>query len=72
MLTINNMTKWQAFMWLWKFDSEEKFSWLKYFLLGHDLKDDVKINLCDFGISKRVCWFDLQRDKLNHATRLEF
>lgn len=72
MLTVNNMSKWQSFMWLWRFDSEAKFYWLKCFLLRHNLKDDVRINLSDFGIVRRVDYLELQRDKVKYSTMLEF
>ena len=57
MLRVTAMTKYQAFRWLWRFDSEARFFWLKCFLLGHNLKQDVLNNLHDFGVVKRVDFY---------------
>jgi hypothetical protein len=72
MLRVTAMTKYQAFRWLWRFDSEARLFWLKCFLLGHDLKEDVIINLSDFGVVKRVDFYQLKRLQLQLSNQLEF
>lgn len=56
MLPVNKMSKYQAFRWLWRFDSEARYFWLWCYLKslfnGTHLKDDVAINLRDFGVCK--------------------
>lgn len=54
MLTANRMSKWQAFVWLWRNDPEAKFFWFKLWLTGVHLKDAVKHNLKDFGYFPKV------------------
>jgi len=49
MLRVTAMTRYQAFRWLWRFDSEAKWFWLLCFVKGADLKEDVWINLRDYG-----------------------
>lgn len=49
MLTTNRMTRWQAFVWLWRNDPEAKWLWLKLYLKGNHLKGSVQDNLNDFG-----------------------
>jgi hypothetical protein len=71
MLRVTAMNKYQAFRWLWRFDSEARFFWLKCFLLGSDLKQDVIINLSDFGVVKRVDFYELKRLKLQLSNQLE-
>lgn len=54
MLTINRMNRRQSFAWLWRNDPEAKWYWLRRFLSGHNCKQDVQINIRDFGVcSKR-------------------
>lgn len=66
MLTVNRMSKKQAFVWLWRNDPEAKWFWFRQYLKGRHLKDAVADNLRDFGIfpkepkpAKRgfkLCW----------------
>lgn len=49
MLTVNKMTRWQAFMWLWRHDSEARWHWFKCCIMRADLRKDVTINLRDYG-----------------------
>ena len=72
MLRVTAMTKYQAFRWLWRFDSDARFFWLKCFILGHDLKQDVGINLRDFGVVKQVDLYQLKRLQLKLSNQLEF
>lgn len=72
MLRVTSMTKYQSFRWLWRFDAEARFFWLKCFLLGQDLKQDVIVNLSDFGVVKRVCFYELKRLELQLSNQLEF
>lgn len=72
MLRVTAMTNYQAFRWLWRFDSEAKFYWLKCFILGSSLKESVADNLQDFGVVKRVDFYQLKRLKLQLSTQLEF
>ena len=72
MLKATAMNKYQAFRWLWRFDNEARLFWLKYFLLGYDLKQDVICNLNDFGVVKRVDFYELKRLKLQLSNQLEF
>lgn len=54
MLTVNQMNRYQAFRWLWRKDPEGRWVWLNAFLFTRaDLKEDVRINLRDFGVSRR-------------------
>lgn len=53
MLSVNNMSKYQAFRWLWRNDPEARWYWFRCFLKGSDLRTDVTINLRDFGLTKR-------------------
>lgn len=71
MLRVTAMSKYQAFRWLWRFDSEAKFYWLKCFLLGSNLKQDVIINLNDFGVVKRVDFYELKKLELQLSNQLE-
>ena len=50
MTTANTLTKWQAFMWLWRHDPEARWLWFKAWLSGSHLKYAVQDNLRDFGI----------------------
>ena len=50
MLRVTAMSRYQAFRWLWRFDNEAKWYWLKCYILGANLKEDVAINLNDFGV----------------------
>lgn len=52
MLRVTSLTNYKAFRWLWRFDSEAKWYWLKCFALRKNLKQDVEINLRDFGPAK--------------------
>ena len=52
MKTINTISRYACFVWLWRNDPEYKWGWLEYYLRGYDLRDDVKINLSDFGLTK--------------------
>ncbi|WP_430010232.1 hypothetical protein [Methylophaga lonarensis] len=63
MLTVNRMTRWQAFIWLWRHDSEARWLWFRYWLMRADLRIDVQINLRDFGVSRGAA----QRYKLLNA-----
>lgn len=49
MLTVNRMSRWQAFVWLWRNDPEAKWFWCKLWLMGVHLKEAVRDNLKDFG-----------------------
>lgn len=53
MLTVNRMTKWQAFMWLWWNDSEARWIWFKLWIRGKHLKDAVADNLACYGLTGR-------------------
>lgn len=44
------MSNYQAFRWLWRFDSEAKWFWFLCYLAKYDLRKDVEINLKDFGV----------------------
>lgn len=49
----NQLTRYQAFRWLWRFDSEAKWYWLRVYLFSKsNLQDDVWQNLKDFGVCK--------------------
>ena len=52
MLRITSMNNYQAFRWLWRFDNEAKWFWLKILLSpsGGNLIEEVKVNFADFGI----------------------
>lgn len=52
MLRVTNMSNYQSFRWLWRFDSEAKWFWLLCFIKGASLNKDVQINLNDFGVVK--------------------
>lgn len=52
MKTVNSLNRYQAFRWLWRFDPEGRLLWLKAFLRGCDLREDVAINLRDFGVTR--------------------
>jgi len=54
MLTVNSMSKRQAFVWLWRNDPEAKWFWLCRFLIGHHCREDVMINLRDFGLTAHI------------------
>jgi hypothetical protein len=47
-----SLTRYQSFRWLWRFDPEAKWFWLRCYLKGADLQQDVLINLRDFGVVK--------------------
>jgi len=49
MLKVTAMTRYQSFRWLWRFDSEAKWFWLRCYIMGADLQEDVGINLRDFS-----------------------
>lgn len=53
MLTVNRMTRWQAFMWLWRHDAEARWFWFKRWLTGTHLKHAVMDNYRDFGATTR-------------------
>lgn len=53
MLRVTAMTNYQAFRWLVRFDSEARFLWIIAFLSRYDLRQDVQVNLRDFGVVKR-------------------
>ncbi len=48
------MTNYQSFRWLWRFDSEAKWFWLKLFLLRKNLQECVEDNLYTFGVSGKM------------------
>lgn len=48
MLKVTSMSSYKAFRWLWRFDPEAKWYWLTRFIMNHNLKEDVLINLTDF------------------------
>ena len=50
MLRHTAMSRYQAFRWLWRFDSEAKWFWLWCYVKNENLKEDVAINLRDFGV----------------------
>jgi|GEM_PF-2407061 len=50
LLTINAMSKYQAYRWLLRHDNEAWWHWTKCFLKGSDLREDVAINHRDFGV----------------------
>lgn len=53
MTRVTNLTRYKAFRWLWRFDNEAKWFWLHCYLFSKaDLKEDVAINLQDFGLTK--------------------
>lgn len=55
MLPVNKMTRYQACRWLCRFDPEAKWHWLKCFLFSRaNLKEDVMINLRDYGVVPKV------------------
>ena len=72
MLRVTAMNNYQAFRWLWRFDNKAKWFWLKCFILGSDLKEDVAINLNDFGVVKRVDLYQMRKLKLQLSNQLEF
>tara|TARA_R110000823_G_C15952906_1_gene502414 strand:+ start:1630 stop:1848 length:219 start_codon:yes stop_codon:yes gene_type:complete len=72
MLRVTSLTKYQAFRWLWRFDAEAKWFWFWCFIKGSDLREDVMINLNDFGVCKRVDYYEMKRQQLKWSTRLEF
>jgi len=50
MKTINSLTRYQAFRWLWRYDNEAKWFWLKVYLFSRaDLRKDVRQNYDTFG-----------------------
>ena len=53
MLRVTAMSNYQSFRWLWRFDPEAKWFWLKLFLLQKNLQECVEDNLYTFGIIKR-------------------
>ena len=72
MLKATSMNKYQSFRWLWRFDAESKWFWLWCLIKGNDLKQDVIINLSDFGVVKRIDYYQMKRQLLKHSTQLEF
>jgi hypothetical protein len=52
MLKATSLSKYKSFRWLWRFDAEAKWFWLRCFVRGHNLQEDVLINLRDFGVLK--------------------
>jgi hypothetical protein len=52
MKTVNTISRWAAFVWLWRHDSEARWFWLWQFLKGHNLREEVACNLRDFGLTK--------------------
>lgn len=53
MKTVNTISRWAAFIWLWRHDSEAKWFWLRAYLAGANLRGDVAINLRDFGLTNK-------------------
>lgn len=53
MNTLNKLTRWQALVWLWRHDPEAKWYWLRRFLRGVHLREDVAINYRDFGLTSK-------------------
>lgn len=49
MLTINMLTHWQAFIWLWRNDPEARWFWFKCWLFNENLNAAVQDNYRDFG-----------------------
>lgn len=53
MLTLNRMSRYQAFRWLWRFDSEARWFWFgRYILSKSNLVNDVRQNYRDFGATR--------------------
>ncbi len=52
MKTINTISNWAAFIWLWRNDREAKWFWLRSYIMGVNLREDMAINLSDFGLTK--------------------
>lgn len=53
MLTLNKMSRYQAFRWLWRFDSEARWFWFgRYILSKSNLVEDVRQNYQDFGATR--------------------
>jgi len=50
MKRVTALSNYQSFRWLWRFDSEAKWFWLRCFLQGKSLQEDVVINLDTFGV----------------------
>lgn len=50
MLRVTSMTNYQSFRWLWRFNHEAKWFWLKLFLLRENLQGCVADNLYTFGV----------------------
>lgn len=49
----SSLTRYQAFRWLWRKDPEARWHWMRCYLRGANLQEDVFINLRDFGVNKR-------------------
>jgi hypothetical protein len=52
LLTINNMTNYQALAWLLRHDTEGKWVWIKEFFKRKDLRMDVAINYRDYDVTR--------------------
>ncbi len=72
MLRVTAMNKYQAFRWLWRFDNEAKWFWFRCFIMRADLQQCVRENLRDFGVVKRVCFYQIKKLKLQLSNQLEF
>lgn len=49
MKTVNMLSRREAFLWLWRKDPEARWYWFRCFIKGADLREDVLINLRQFG-----------------------
>jgi hypothetical protein len=63
MKTVNTISRWAAFVWLWRHDSEARWFWLWCYLRGHNVREDMACNLRDFGRS---------HDRSRNAIRIRF
>ena len=54
MKTVNTISRYAAFSWLWKHDPEAKWFWFRAFIMGANLREDVAINLRDFGLTSKI------------------
>ncbi|AWL11914.1 hypothetical protein HMF8227_01439 [Saliniradius amylolyticus] len=54
MKTVNTISKWAAFVWLWRHDAEAKWYWLRQLIKGVDLREAVADNLMDFGLTSKA------------------
>ena len=54
MKTVTSISRWAAFVWLWRNDSEAKWFWFKRWLLSNsNLNECVFENLRDFGLTQK-------------------